>query len=216
MNMIKAATEYLNPGQKPVMVVDQPLYTISKRIQWKFPDTHGEKVFLVMLGGLHIEKMLYQVLGDWLDGSGWTSVLASAGVAGSGTAQSFLSAAHITRTRYVHQVTAMSLYTLAKRAYVKVMASKSCENESSFEEWLANQCQLQPQTYFWKTTLDLELSVLEYVKATRAGNFKLYIDILDRLMPWVFATDHTHYARNLPVHLRDMCTLQEHHPELYI
>ena len=91
----------------------------------------------------------------------------------------------------------------------------SCENESPFEEWLANQCQLQPQTYFWKTTLDLELSVLEYVKATRTGNFKLYIDILDRLMPWVFATGHTYYARNLPVHLRDMCTLEEHLPELY-
>ena len=35
-------------------------------------------------------------------------------------------------------------------------------------------------------------------------------------MPWVFALDHTHYARNLPIHLRDMATLEEHHPALYV
>ena len=34
-------------------------------------------------------------------------------------------------------------------------------------------------------------------------------------MPWVFALDHTHYARNFPIHLRDMITLQEKHPSVY-
>lgn len=115
INVIRAAIEYLSPGQVPVMVVDQPLCTLTKKIQWKYPDTHGEAVFVVILGGLHIEKMLCQVLGDWLDGSWWTSILVTAGVVGSGMAQFFLSASHITRTRYVHQVTAPSLHTLAKK-----------------------------------------------------------------------------------------------------
>ena len=35
-------------------------------------------------------------------------------------------------------------------------------------------------------------------------------------MPWVFALDHTHYARNLPIHLRDMVTLEERHPAIYV
>ena len=43
MNMIKAAVEYLNPGQVPVIAVDQPLYSLAKQIQWNLPDTHGEK-----------------------------------------------------------------------------------------------------------------------------------------------------------------------------
>ena len=59
MTMIAASTKYLNPDQVPVMVVDQPLFTISKRIQWKFPHTHGEEVFVVMLGGLHMEYKLH-------------------------------------------------------------------------------------------------------------------------------------------------------------
>ena len=35
-------------------------------------------------------------------------------------------------------------------------------------------------------------------------------------MPWVFVLDHTHYAQNLPIILRDMAALEERHPALYI
>ena len=48
-------TEHLNPNQVPVMVIDQPLYGLAKKMQWTFPDMFGEGKFLVMLGGLHIE-----------------------------------------------------------------------------------------------------------------------------------------------------------------
>ena len=33
-------------------------------------------------------------------------------------------------------------------------------------------------------------------------------------MPWVFALDHTHFARNLSVHIRDTATLEERHSDL--
>ena len=39
MKTIKCDTVYLNPGQAPVMVADQPLYTLAKLLQWKYPDT---------------------------------------------------------------------------------------------------------------------------------------------------------------------------------
>jgi hypothetical protein len=52
-----------------------------------------------MLGGLHIEMALWSVLGDLLDGSGWTVALTEADVASSGVADSFLKASHLTRTR---------------------------------------------------------------------------------------------------------------------
>ena len=34
-----------------------------------------------MLGGLHIKMAAFKLLGDWLDGSGWTSALVAAEVA---------------------------------------------------------------------------------------------------------------------------------------
>ena len=55
MDAIQRAFEFLNPGQVPVLTVDQPLFAIAKRIQWQWPDTYGEEQFVVLQGGLHIE-----------------------------------------------------------------------------------------------------------------------------------------------------------------
>ena len=70
-----------------------------------------------MLGGLHIEMAAFKLLGDWLDGSGWTSALVAAEVATGGVADSFIKATHVTRTRRAHQVTATCLFILQSKAY---------------------------------------------------------------------------------------------------
>ena len=70
-------------------------------VQWKWPTSHGEQAFVAMMGGLHVEMALWSVVGDLLDGSGWTTALTEADVASSGVADSFLKASHLTRTRYV-------------------------------------------------------------------------------------------------------------------
>ena len=41
MKVICAVTNHINPGQNPVMVVDQPLFTLAKKIQWKYLDELG-------------------------------------------------------------------------------------------------------------------------------------------------------------------------------
>ena len=112
VNVLRWATEYLNPGQIPVMTFDTPLFALAKFIQWKWPDTHGEDKFVTMLGGLHIEMAMWKTYGDYLDGSGWTNALVQAGIASSGTADSFLKVSHLTRTRHAHQVTALALAKL--------------------------------------------------------------------------------------------------------
>ena len=66
------ATQHVNPGQVPVLTVDQPLYAIAKAIQWSWPDQYGEGKY-----GLHIEMALLNVLGNWLDGSGWVAIMAT-------------------------------------------------------------------------------------------------------------------------------------------
>ena len=71
MNVQRQAIEYLNPGQIPVSVFDQPLFALAKYVQWKWPDTHGESVHVVMLGGLHTEMALWSTLGDILEDSGF-------------------------------------------------------------------------------------------------------------------------------------------------
>jgi hypothetical protein len=99
MNVIKEATELLNPGQIPVCAFDQPLYALAKQVQWKWPATHGERSYVVMMGGLHIELALWRTVGDMLNRSGWTTAITEAGICSAGTADSFLKVCHLKRTR---------------------------------------------------------------------------------------------------------------------
>ena len=71
----------------------------------------------MILGGLHIEMAAFKTIGNLLKESGWTAVLTEAGIASSGTAESFLSASSITKTRLVHQVTDCMHYKLLQCVY---------------------------------------------------------------------------------------------------
>ena len=65
MYVIAEATEHVNHGQVPVLTVDQPLFAIAKKIPWSWPDVYGDSKYVVMMGGLHIEIVLLNVLGHW-------------------------------------------------------------------------------------------------------------------------------------------------------
>ena len=216
MDVIKRATEILNPGQVPIITVDQPLYAIAKQIQWNWKASHGESQFIVMFGGLHIKMAALKALGTLLNGSGWTAALGEAKVASLGTAESFLHASHVTRTRRAHQVTACSLYILVKKAYL-AYSSNLEENapHMSFNDWCSSKSADYPQFKFWFLVLQFEIAILIIVRALREGDFNLYVDALTNIVPWYFALDHIHYARWLPVHIRDMVALRDIHPTAF-
>ena len=60
-----------------------------------------------------------------------------------------------------------------------------------------------PTFKFWDTVLRMEFVGLIFVRAHREKTF-LYIESLKSIVPWIFAFDHTHYARWLPIHIRDL------------
>ena len=64
MNVVNDLVQHLNPGQTPVIAMDQPLSALAKLIQWNMPETHGEDRYVVMLGGLHVEMAAFKVLGE--------------------------------------------------------------------------------------------------------------------------------------------------------
>ena len=72
MDVVQRAVHRLNPGQVPVLTLEQPLFTIAQQIQWHWPYVYGEDKFVILLGGLHIEMATLTTPGYFLDGSGWT------------------------------------------------------------------------------------------------------------------------------------------------
>ena len=49
------------------------------------------------------------------------------------------------------------------------------------------------------------------VRSLRERDFHLYIQVLQKIVPLMFALDHPNYARWLPVHIRDMMLLEKCH-----
>ena len=72
---------------------------------------------------MHIELAALKTLGDWLESSGWTTAITESNIASAGTADSFLNAAHISRTIHAHEVTACALYILMKTSYTSYTRS---------------------------------------------------------------------------------------------
>ena len=190
MDINKLSVNHLNPGQVPVIAFDQPLFAVAREIQWNWSDLYGEKKFVVMFGGLHIEMAFLKVIGGWLEGSGWTTVLADANVATTGTAESFIKVSSVTRSRRAHQVTACSLFILLQKAYTKYKDGVVNKDDIiSFESWCAWQVSATPQFQYWYTALQLELLLLVFLKSLRVADFHLYVDCHSKMLPWFFCDE---------------------------
>ena len=203
MNLQKDVTEFINPGQTPVLACDQPIYSQGKFLQWKYPDLF--KNMILLLGGMHIEKALWTAVGDLLESSGWCTVLTQAGIGGSGTSDSFLKCADICRTREAHQMTALALSELQEASY-KIYVESSPKPEVSYSLWKSNMREY-PTFLYWDLVLSLEVTVLAFVRSEREGDFDAYVSCLQSLMWLMFAFDHPNYARWLSVHIYDMLAL---------
>ena len=216
MHLSAKAIQHLHPGQIPVITMDQPLYSIAKQIQWTWPDTFGEDKYVVVMGGLHIELNVMKLLGDILTGSGWTAILVQSEVTTSGRADAILKGSHVTRSRYIHQVTAAALHLLQVSAFQKYIESLGQEDQQmDFKSWSSSKSSEIPQFKYWDLVLELELLSMQLVRSFREANFEHYVQCLGQIVPWMFAFDHTNYARWLPIHIKDMVQLKERVPSVY-
>ena len=243
LNLIKMITSYLNGDQCPVVCGDQPTYALIKNIQWHWPELYGEEAFVALLGPLHIEKAFLRVLGQYLESSGWCSVVANSGIASIGSAEGFLKArvqkvlclyilgggggaadeintsrkafcrqvSHIMKARAAHQKTAVALYSLLYDAY----EAASDVDAIPLQEWAEEKAKQLPTFKFWFNLLNLEIILLTFVKSVREGSFDLYKKSLKNMVPYFFSMNHPQYARWLPIHIRDMETLEDACPEIY-
>ena len=100
-----------------------------------------------MFGGLHIEMALWNTIGKLLEDSGWTNALCEAAVANPGTADSFLKASHLSRTRHCHQITALALSNLQKDAW-QLRVDMANETYISFEMWKETMIKKSPTFHF--------------------------------------------------------------------
>jgi len=131
MNVITHIVSTVNNGQAPVITADQPVYAVAKYIQWKYPDRYGEDKMVVMMGGLHIEMAVQNMIGKWLKGSGWADIFFKAEVATAGRCDALLKSSHV--KRYAHEVRIASLFIVRNEVFKADMT----KGDESLETWVA-------------------------------------------------------------------------------
>ena len=155
-------------------------------MQWHWPEKYGEDKFVIMFGGLHIEMAALKSIGTLLQDSGWTTALVESGIATSGTADSYLSASSVTRTRQMHQVTASCLYKLLHDSYGIYCTEAQADDqyELSFDDWCRLRKHQSPQFQYWFMILEMELVIFSLIRSFREANFDLYCQALQELLPY--------------------------------
>ena len=81
----------------------------------------------------------------------------------------------------------------------------------TFDIWYVQRKTESPQFLYWCTCLELEILVFTFVWSLHIGGFGLYVESLTKLTPWFFSHNHTKYARWMPIHVRDTCSLDVTH-----
>ena len=184
MDIIAQITGHVNPGQIPVLTADQPLYAIAK----KYNEPGQKKTvkhnnYVLMMSGLHIEIAMLSVIGEWLDGSGWTCVMTAANVTTEGRAISLQRGSHTFKGQWSHQVTAAALFQLLNRPYTEYRTNRSDEEQLNFEEWCKYMASTHPQFDYWQKVLLLEVLFLHFMRSQRQQRFMDYVESLGKIIP---------------------------------
>ena len=85
----------------------------------------------------------------------------------------------------------------------------------SFHQWVEDRRRSFVEFHYWLTVIELEALLLMFVRSLRESNFQMFMNALDEIAPWMFALDHTHYSRWLPIFIQDMKMLEIKHPNIY-
>ena len=232
-------TSYLNSGQTTVVCSDQPLYALKKTILWdnpaKFqkndtcsitnldPETRTASPLIVtpyccynsdvftLFGVMHIEQTVgMKCTGDLIMGTGLEDLLGSAGLKTIGLMTSLCCVSSIKKARYGGQVIGPVLRSLLVEAYQQSTGAKDL---TGLNDWTEKQ--EAPMFKYLLGILDHIMNVNLLVKSQREANFELFIATLEKLCPIMFALDHTHYSRWLPVFVHELKLLKITDPKLF-
>ena len=204
MNMNKKITNFLNPSQTPVDTCDQPVYALTKTIQWMYPETLGSGKYLSILGGLHIEQSALAMHSEIIKGSGLERILSSNDLSIIGKSVE-VDETDIKRARYCLQVGAFAVFPKLNDAYVQ------SNSLLPILDWLEHRSKESEMCFYWKLILDFQV----LVSSIREGNFQVYIESFISLCKWYFALDHIHYSRWCTVQCFDLMLLETLSPDVH-
>ena len=82
-----------------------------------------------------------------------------------------------------------------------------------FSQWVSEF--RSPVSKLWVSYLDMVCLLLNFIRSSRIGDWKLHLRCIQKMLPWFFAYDRMNYSRYLSLYLCEMQALPKTHPEVH-
>ena len=211
-HLIEPNIEYKNTlNSRQVTAVDcsdQPLYALSKIIQWKYPEFAFPKYF-ALFEALLIEKELLIANGHLVAGIGLDKILGNKSIDTAGLQSATVDVNHIHKARYSIQLSVVSIYTCLEQVH------KARNSVLPLFSWVEERSASSRMFKYWILIMKFQINYQVFVRTMREGNFKLFVKILISLVKYFFIFYHYNYARWLSMHIQDLLSLPITRPQLY-
>ena len=181
MEIIKQTIAYLNPGQTAVDVCDQPVFALTKKIQWRYQEKSGSDSYFCLSGGLHFKQCMLTIHGGLIKGSSLENILLDIDMSIIGTG-ALVHGNHMKQVRYCLQVSLSALFLKLKDA-----KDKSGSTLSSLE-WLEQLKNQNEMCLYWYLIVTLQADILLYARYLQESNYKLLVHAMKN------SFDHYNYA----------------------
>ena len=208
MKTAKGYTYFLNPSQTTVGSSDQPLFAIKKKLQWLFPLEFPISEYFPFMGCMHIEQQCLLIVGQLISGIGLEDILVSADIDIVGLKNALCDANNIKKARYAIQILTVCMYNQLTEAH------KNSESNLNLTDWAESDSQCTMFKYMYGTFKFMTWTLM-FVRSFREANFLLMLATLKNIVLLIFALDHLHYSRWLPVFINDLESLPITNPALY-
>ena len=171
-HLISLCVEYtrtLNPEQvTAVDCSDQPIYALSKIIQWTIPHKFSFPNYFPIFGCLHIEKALLISNEHLVRGIGLNDILGDSSIDTIGLQTTSVDVNHIHKARYSVQLSIVAMYACLKEAHAQ------SQTELSLFSWADEIAKTNIMFEYCYLILQFQTDYLVFIRSLRKGNFKLF------------------------------------------
>ena len=224
-NVLKRSTEMANEVRQEDVVIffDQAMYAKILEVIWKNP-LEFERIVPCM-GGFHVACTYMAVIGKRFKDAGLYDILIESGLLGSGSINGVIEGKHYNRAIRIHKVAYEALHQLRWEVFLQkleLMGDQTeladeikliCEDRNVSNRAIKRLSQKKeftdifqrytefcdnpdgPMAEYWSSYMKMVSILLQFIRATREGNWQLYLNSLKLMLPMIFAYDRLNYAR---------------------
>ena len=208
--------------KKIAVVCDLAIYSKVQELRWKNEAYMSRTI--IRLGEFHVLMSFLGILGKRFGDAGWSDILIEANVVAGGSMNGVLTGHEYNRSVRSHKVFFEALERLRIQQFLSTLdePDQACYQQVfsslastfttdsfmtdihdkkiqdlliAYQQHIKQQSERNPSYAFWSSYSEMVSLMLDFVRATRTGDWKLHMDTLKKMIPWYFSYDQKNYRR---------------------